>query len=167
MKIVVINKYVKQFMQKIFFILLFTLLLIPNFVLAAPDIGLGMAGNIAGNAGYDKNVTDTTLSETIGRYIKVALSLSGTIFLVLTVYAGFLWMTASGNEEQVTKATGILKMAVIGLVITLGSFSITVFVLDKVGTSTLSAPTAVAGGDSSSAGCGWWCGFKKQAAKPW
>ncbi len=154
-------------MQKILFILLFTLLLIPNFAFAAPDIGMGTANTIAEKAGYDKGVTDTTLSETIGKYIKVALSFSGTIFLVLTVYAGFLWMTASGNDEQVTKATGILKMAVIGLIITLGSFSITVFVLDRVGTTTISAPAAAGGNPGSAAGCGWWCGFKQQAAKPW
>lgn len=156
-------------MQKIFFILLFTLLLMPNFVFAAPDIGIGMAGNIAGNAGYDKNVTNTTLSETVGKYIKVALSLSGTIFLVLTVYAGFLWMTASGNEEQVTKATGIIKMATIGLIITLAAFSITAFVIGKIGSSTESPQTPVggAGAPTVDSGCGWLCGWKKQASKSW
>lgn len=160
-------------MRKIFFILVFTLLLVPNFVFAAPDIGLGAnstVSKIADKAGYDK-VTDTTLSETIGKYIRVILSLSGTIFLALTVYAGFLWMTASGNEEQVTKATGIIKMATIGLIITLAAFSITAFVIAKVGSSTQSAPPPIGGGGAGAPApadeCGYWCGFMKQAAKPW
>ena len=45
------------------------------------------------------------------------------------MYAGFLWMTASGNSEQVEKATGILKMAIIGLIIVMAAYSITYFAL--------------------------------------
>lgn len=103
---------------------------------AGPDIGLGSGGltqKVADTGGYAvAGVTDTSLSASIGRMVKIALSLVGTIFFVLTVYAGFLWMTASGNEEQVTKATDILKMAIIGLVITLAAYSITSFVLGRI-----------------------------------
>lgn len=107
-----------------------------TIVFAAPDIGLGSDGmtkNVANKGGYETaGVTDTTLSETVGKIIKWTLSLVGTIFMALTIYAGFLWMTASGNDEQVTKATGILKMAMIGLVITLASYGITVYVMRAV-----------------------------------
>jgi len=60
--------------------------------------------------------------------IKTVLTLLGTIFLVLTIYAGFLWMTAAGNDDQVGKAKSLLTQAVIGLVIILLSYSITYFV---------------------------------------
>ncbi|MFA6424320.1 MAG: hypothetical protein WCV83_03375 [Candidatus Magasanikbacteria bacterium] len=152
-------------MQKLFYIILFSLILVPTFALAAPNIN-AYTEKIATGAGYDK-ATDTTLSETIGGYIRVVLSLVGTIFLVLTIYAGFLWMTASGNEEQVTKATDIIKMATIGLVIALAAYSITVFVVSRVGGTTQSATT---GGTTTSTApateqgfwSAWWGGFVKQ-----
>ncbi len=105
----------------------------------APDIGLGsngLAGKVAGTAGYDSGASDTALAETVGRVIKAVLSLSGIIFLALTVYAGFLWMTARGAEEQITTAKNIISAAIIGLFITLSAYAITTFVVDKLTQST-------------------------------
>lgn len=104
-------------------------------VAAGPDIGIGpnasedIAGGIAKQGGYDTNVNQYTLSRTIGRYIRGGLGLMGTIFFVLTIYAGYLWMTAQGNSEQVEKAQGILKTAVIGMIIVFAAFGITWMVL--------------------------------------
>lgn len=117
-----------------FFVVLGTFLLGLTAVMAAPDIGIGtngMASKIAVGSGYDASTNQYSVSATIGRIIKVVLTLVGTIFFVLTVYAGILWMTAGGNEENVTKATGIMKMAVIGLIIVLASYSLTYFVTNK------------------------------------
>ncbi len=61
----------------------------------------------------------------VANIIKVALEFLGMIFFVLTLYAGFLWMTAGGNEEQVGKAKSLLTQAVIGLTIVLSAYSIT------------------------------------------
>lgn len=94
-------------------------------------LGQDLTQQIASQSGYGE-VDQFTLSQTVGRIIRVVLGLLGTIFLCLTLYAGFLWMTAAGNEEQAGKAIGILKTAVIGLVIILASYSITYFVLEKV-----------------------------------
>lgn len=105
-------------------------------VFAALDIGVnpgGLAGQVAGKAGYDVASTNQySLSQNIGLLIKAALSMLGTIFLALTIYAGILWMTAQGNEEQVTKATGIIKMATIGFIIVLAAYSITTLILIAV-----------------------------------
>lgn len=122
----------------------FTLVMIaPMFALpafAAPDIGLGANGaaqTIGGKAGYTTaGVNDLTLSQQVGKIISVALSFVGTLFFALTVYAGFLWMTASGNEEQVAKAQNIIKMAVIGMIITLAAYGITKFTVSSVQEST-------------------------------
>jgi len=156
-------------MKKIIFALVFVMLLLPQVSMAAPKINV-YTEKIATGAGYDK-ATDTTLSETIGRYIRVMLSLVGTIFLALTVYAGFLWMTASGNEDQVGKAKDILQMATIGLVIALAAFSITAFVVSKVGTTTQPSGTSAGGAGAQQQGSAswgdvmsaWWGGAKDQA----
>jgi len=65
----------------------------------------------------------------VGRIINIALGFLGVIFLGLTIFAGFQYMTASGNEEQTKKALALIKNAVIGLVIVLISWAITLFVL--------------------------------------
>ena len=111
----------------IFFLLSLNLLLVPAthvFAQEDPD----PLQDIAQKSGYGA-ATSNTLSETVGKIIKIVLGLLGIIFLALTVYAGVLWMTAAGNEEQVTKALGILKMAVIGLIIIIAAYSITYFVM--------------------------------------
>ena len=72
------------------------------------------------------------LEETLGMLINVLLGLLGIIFLVLVIYAGFLWMTAGGDEKAVAKAKSIMITAVIGLVILLSAYAISSFVLDQL-----------------------------------
>lgn len=75
---------------------------------------------------------DQPLEETLGMLINVLLGLLGIIFLVLVIYAGFLWMTAGGDEKAVAKAKSIMITAVIGLVILLSAYAISSFVLDQL-----------------------------------
>ena len=69
----------------------------------------------------------------IANIIKVALSLVGIVMVVLIMYGGYLYMTAGGNEEQISKAKNVLKNAVIGLAIILSAYSITSFVMRMLG----------------------------------
>jgi len=113
---------------------------------AGPDIGNepgGLLERIRIWAGYGA-ADQFTLSEMVGRLIKVVISLMGTIFLALTVYAGFLWMTAGGNSARLEKAKDVLKNSTIGLIIVLAAYSITVFILFAILSST-GAPTAQSG----------------------
>ncbi|MFA5023895.1 MAG: pilin [Patescibacteria group bacterium] len=64
----------------------------------------------------------------VARIIQVALGLLAVIFLILMIIAGFRWMTAGGNDEQVKKATSTIKTSIIGLVIVLAAYAITYFV---------------------------------------
>jgi hypothetical protein len=109
-------------------------------VVAAPNINQ-YTGAVAGQAGYSTDYKDTDLSTAIGRLIKSAISLAGTLFLALTVYAGILWMTAAGNDSKVESAQGILKAAVIGLIIIVTANSITYFVLSATSLAATSDDT--------------------------
>ena len=83
-----------------------------------------------GAAGYDVNGTNTqSLSKAVGDIIAIVLSFVGVIFFGLVIYAGILWMTARGNEEQVTKAKKIMMDASIGLAVTLAAYIITITVV--------------------------------------
>ncbi|MBT3419120.1 MAG: hypothetical protein HN726_04240 [Candidatus Magasanikbacteria bacterium] len=97
----------------------------------ALDLGQSLAQNTANEAGFGR-ATNTTLAETIGGIVKTALSFVGIIFTVLMVYAGYLWMTARGEDAQIDKAKKIVRSAIVGIVIAVGAYSITAFVIPIV-----------------------------------
>ncbi len=107
------------------------LVLIPASALAL-DIGGGLANKAATEAGYSGSTSETTLAETVGVVIKTALSFVGVAFLALMVYAGYLWMTARGEEEMIKTSQKIITSSIIGLIITVGAYSITSFVVPKI-----------------------------------
>ena len=83
----------------------------------------------------------------IGKVVAVILSFIGIIFFLLVLFAGFMWMSAMGNTERVTKAKDILEAAAIGLLIVLGAYAITRFVFQ--GLSQSGAPMGVSGSSAS------------------
>ncbi len=65
----------------------------------------------------------------IGTIIGYVLAFVGVIFFGIMVYAGFLWMTARGGNEQVKKAKDMIEQAALGMVIVFMSYVVTNFVL--------------------------------------
>ncbi len=100
-----------------------------------------MAFNFLKNSGLQETAENTghtsqklfddgnSLFSGIGLIINSVLGLVGVIFMGLMIYGGYLWMTAAGNESQVEKALGIIKSAIIGLLITFAAFTISYFVM--------------------------------------
>ncbi|KKW28809.1 MAG: hypothetical protein UY72_C0061G0004 [Candidatus Uhrbacteria bacterium GW2011_GWD2_52_7] len=80
----------------------------------------------------ETGLEDADLTETIGKLIGVLLSFLGVIFLLLIIYAGFLWMTARGDSKAVDKAKDILTTSVVGLVILLSAYAISSFVIESL-----------------------------------
>lgn len=88
--------------------------------------GLNQVGNAYGG-GVPQDVRSIVVS-----IIKIVLGFLGIISVVLILYAGFLWMTAGGNEEKISEAKKILTAGTIGLVIILSAYAITSFVIDQI-----------------------------------
>ncbi len=129
-------------MKKIFIqLLIATCLLLPAMALA-DTFGQGMLGASVQGVGLEQN-----LENSVANVISTVSTVVGTIFLILTVVAGIMWMTAAGNEERITKAKQILVAAAIGLFVVMSAYTITYFVTKKVG----GAPSG--GGGSSSEPC--------------
>lgn len=84
---------------------------------------------IANPAGYGTLLTPTYLA---GYYIGIILSFVGVIFLGLMIYAGYTWMMAQGVQSEVAKAKTLIKQAVIGLLIVVLAYTITMFVAGSV-----------------------------------
>ena len=80
-------------------------------------------------AGYG---TKTDLSTTVGKIINGFLILLGIVFMILIIYGGFIYMTAGGDEQKITKAKDILKGAAIGMIIILSAYAIANFVIDAI-----------------------------------
>jgi len=74
---------------------------------------------------------------TIATIIQVALGLLGIIAVVIVLWGGFVWMTAGGNEEKAGEARKIIFSGIIGLAIVLSAYAISTFVLNKLGTATM------------------------------
>lgn len=87
----------------------------------------------------------------VGNYIGVFSGIVGILALIVVVYAGYLWMTAGGNDEKVTKAKTLMRNGVIGLVIismayTLTQFAIRAIIGEEVGPGeVVQQPTAAPG----------------------
>jgi|AntRauTorckE6833_2_1112554.scaffolds.fasta_scaffold00067_50 uncharacterized membrane protein (DUF373 family) len=81
----------------------------------------------AEGAGFfqDESNNINSLIQTI---INVVLSFLGVIFIIIMIYAGFKWMTAHGNPEAVSQAKDLLKNAIIGLILVLTAYAISVAV---------------------------------------
>lgn len=82
--------------------------------------------------GEGAGLSNTPLPVIIGNIIGVFLGLLGLILLGIVLYAGYTWMTAGGNAEKVGKAKQMLVNAVIGLLITVGAFAITNFIVQAI-----------------------------------
>lgn len=105
------------------------MILLPNISLA---VGLGDATANLSKAGTEAETTfDDDLSELIGVGINTALAFVGLIFMVLMIYAGYLWMTARGEEEPVKKAKKIITASIIGLILVISAYAITNLVVAR------------------------------------
>lgn len=103
----------------------------PVVVGAERDL-LGEANDMLGNTVSETGIPQDDITTRLGEIIKVALTAVGSVFFLLIIYAGFLWMTARGDEEPITKAKDIIKAAIIGLAITVAAYSITAFITGKL-----------------------------------
>jgi hypothetical protein len=119
-------------MRKIVLTIFITIMAISSFLPAkAADIGdafktssstlsttVEKAGFFNNNSNNIDNITQTI--------INAVLSFLGVIFTIIIIYAGFKWMLAEGNTESVAQAKSLLKNAVIGLIIVLAAYAISV-----------------------------------------
>lgn len=78
----------------------------------------------AGNAAYGGSAPQMSILLVVQTILTGVFSILGVVFLLLIVYAGFLWMTAMGQSKKVDKAKDILIQSTIGLVVILSAYAI-------------------------------------------
>ncbi|RLC39035.1 hypothetical protein DRH27_00730 [Candidatus Falkowbacteria bacterium] len=131
------NSKTEKFKYLIIFIILFLFQI--SFVYA--DNLNNWQENLEDTAGFEGagyKTEDVSFEVYVGVITRTALSLLGIVFILLMVYGGYLWMTDRGNNDQVDKAKKLITAAVIGLIIVVGAYVISYFVVEKLTTGTLS-----------------------------
>jgi len=83
----------------------------------AASVGLG-----------ERALTDVDARLYAIRIVKGLLTLLGLIFVVMILYAGFLYMTSAGASEKIETAQKILVRSVIGVAIIMASYGIVRYV---------------------------------------
>lgn len=118
----------QNFLKQIFIVFCLVVILILPFLVFA-QAPLDKLRDVAGEegAGY-ADYQDDTFDNVIGAVINSVLGILGMIFLILMIYAGYNWMTASGEEEKITKAKSTIYRAIIGFIIVAGAFAIWNFI---------------------------------------
>ncbi|HSR89488.1 MAG TPA: Ig-like domain-containing protein [Candidatus Udaeobacter sp.] len=109
--------------------------------------------------GQPLGLTSTDIRVVVANIIRVALGILGIVLVVLVLYAGYLWMTAGGNEDQISTAKQFMVNAAIGLAIILSAYAIVSFVISKLvgattGTSTLNPENLAAPASQNFQGSG-------------
>ena len=93
--------------------------------LCAPTDASGGAGNtpyIGNSTAAANNAASSDLYKCINQLYKFAIALGGTIAVFFVVVAGYIYMSADGNQESVDKAKDILVSSITAMVILLGGY---------------------------------------------
>lgn len=92
----------------------------------SPDTGVtANVGDLDGNLGPLWNPLNfETVPQLIASLLRILFVLIGIAAVIIIIIAGFRMVLASGNEEELTKAKKAITWAIIGLIISLMSFSI-------------------------------------------
>lgn len=103
------------------------------FILVAPVLALAAEGAPPAESLYNRVIKSTVAAGETGagfgiasqaiffsraaKYVGVVTSIVSVVAFILIIYSGWLWFTANGNEEQITKAKGTIKMTISGLIL--------------------------------------------------
>lgn len=92
----------------------------------SPDTGVtANVGDLDGNLGSLWNPLNfETVPQLIANLLRILFVLIGIAAVIIIIIAGFRMVLASGNEEELTKAKKAITWAIIGLIVSLMSFSI-------------------------------------------
>jgi len=125
---------IKTFKTTILYLLFLLIVALPAAALAQ-DSNKSLVGRlrvVGDYAGYNTDQSVASTPQIVGIIIGAFLAFLGIVFIILTVVAGFSWMTAGGNEEKVKKATTTIKNALIGLIVSLSAWSLWNFIFKRL-----------------------------------
>ncbi len=110
-------------------IVMFSVFLMPTNAQETDPTMKGLNESALKVTAFDTGGSYTNFIQTkVGLIVGIVLSFVGVLFLGLMIYAGITWMTAQGNDQQVTKAKTLMINSVIGIIIVFAAYAITAFI---------------------------------------
>lgn len=100
-------------------------------IIVLPAVALAQVTSDISGFSEQTGLLKTDLRTLIVRIVQFILGFLGLIAVLIVMYGGWLWMSAAGNEERITKAKRVLINGLIGLGIILAAFIIVSFILNK------------------------------------
>ena len=122
--------------KKIFVLFLFLFLLFFSFLNSslAQTSGTNTGGSNPTTVRLSNPLgSGATAQSVIGNVIDKVLGVVGALALIMFIYGGITWMTAMGNEQQITKGKNVLMWAALGLIVIFSSYALVKFVLQAIG----------------------------------
>lgn len=77
-------------------------------------------------------ISSNTVEEFIGKVLVGAIKIAIPVIALAIIYAGFLFVSAQGNDEKLTKAKNALLYTCIGAAILLGAWALANVIYDTV-----------------------------------
>lgn len=103
---------------------------LPAFAADTPTSLLtGGLNDAAAGVGYNQNLS---LPDIIGRLIAAILGAVGLVFIIIIITAGITYMTAGCDPGKVDKAKQSITRAIIGIIIIVGAYALTSFVIEQL-----------------------------------
>lgn len=74
------------------------------------------------------NIPKTNVNATLSGVLDLVYFIAGAVSVIVIIVAGIMFVTSTGNAQQVTKARNLALGGVIGLVVVLSAMTLTFFV---------------------------------------
>ncbi len=104
--------------------LLMTVLIIPFVVSAQVNLG---------NVGTDSKLTNTSISTLITKAMQWLLYIFGFVAVIAFIIAGFMYLTAAGDESKIKTAKNAMIWSIVGIVVALAGLIIITAVMAYLG----------------------------------
>jgi len=101
-----------------------TLVTVAIFSAGLVEATTGAGGSGAGGASFPNPIGKASINAILTAILDFLTAIGAVLAVLFTVYAGFLFVTARGNEAQLSKAKTTLFWTLVGAVIVLGAFAL-------------------------------------------
>ncbi len=119
-------------------ILILTIFLIPTII-------FGAVGNISGNTKVNladfNPIKAQDIMGLIRAIVDFVLKIGAAVVILFVIYSGFLFVTAQGNEDKISKAKTAFFWTIIGALIILGAYTLSGIICEtakQLGATTIS-----------------------------
>jgi hypothetical protein len=124
-------KKIKKYLYKI---LILSTFLIPLGVFA-------VTGNMTVNLADFNPIESDNIYALITAIVDFVLKIGAVVVVLFVIYAGFLFVTAQGNEEKISKAKTAFFWTIVGAMIILGAYALSGIICEtakQLGATTIS-----------------------------